>query len=126
MSECNCTLRETAVGDGCRYCNPQFLIDHLADERDEQAVEIEQLQYRVKELRSQLEAGRECNYAKGARIIELEAENAELRESALELCSAVENEEEFPPVKFALRCLMLVNRIRKLAASQQADDEGEA
>lgn len=50
MSECKCTLRETAVGDGCRYCNPQFLIDHLADERDEQAVEIEQLQDRVKEL----------------------------------------------------------------------------
>jgi hypothetical protein len=34
-------------------------------------------------------------------------------QSALELCKAVENEEGFPPAKFALRCLMLVNRVRK-------------
>ena len=42
-----------------------------------------------------------------------------LTEKALELCRAVENEEEFPPAKFALRCLMLVNQVRRLAATQQ-------
>ncbi|EAZ97240.1 hypothetical protein [Marinobacter sp. ELB17] len=36
---------------------------------------------------------------------------------ALELCNAVENKEEFSPSKFALRCLMLVNQVRKLAAT---------
>lgn len=80
---------------------------------------IAELEARVKELEA-------INLGLTKTLVEMETENAELRESALELCSAVENEEEFPPAKFALRCLMLVNRIRKLAASQQADDEGEA
>lgn len=45
----------------------------------------------------------------------LRAENEALKAKAIELCAAVENKEEFPPHKFALRCLMLVNQVRKLA-----------
>ena len=44
---------------------------------------------------------------------------------ALELCRAVENEEGFPPAKFALRCLMLVGQIRKLAEEAPAPKQGE-
>lgn len=38
-------------------------------------------------------------------------------ECGLELADAVENKEDLKPAKFALRCLMLVARIRKLAGA---------
>jgi len=57
-----------------------------------------------------------------ARVAELEAASAVvpvgLADKALELCCAVENKEEFPPAKFAIRCLMLINQVRKLASQQ--------
>lgn len=50
MSECNCDMRTKLVGDGCQYCNPQYVIEHLTDERDELEKEIEQLQQQNAEL----------------------------------------------------------------------------
>lgn len=38
-------------------------------------------------------------------------------ECGLELADAVENKEGFKPAKFALRCLMLVARLRRLAGT---------
>lgn len=31
-SKCKCTLAQSLVGDGCRYCQPQDYIDRLRDE----------------------------------------------------------------------------------------------
>jgi hypothetical protein len=31
-SKCKCTLAQSLVGDGCRYCQPQYYIDRLRDE----------------------------------------------------------------------------------------------
>jgi hypothetical protein len=31
MSKCACTMRIRILGDGCRYCQPQFYIDSLDD-----------------------------------------------------------------------------------------------
>jgi len=31
MSSCKCTMAQSAVGDGCRYCQPQEYIDRLHD-----------------------------------------------------------------------------------------------
>jgi hypothetical protein len=31
MSECKCSWSISALGDGCRYCQPQEYIDQLAD-----------------------------------------------------------------------------------------------
>lgn len=33
--ECKCSLRQRALGDGCRYCNPQLFIDMLLEELEE-------------------------------------------------------------------------------------------
>ena len=47
-------------------------------------------------------------------LMEQERIESELKEAVLELCQAIENKEEFAPPKFALRCLFLINRVRKL------------
>ncbi|MFT7338159.1 MAG: hypothetical protein ACI92B_001488 [Marinobacter maritimus] len=49
-----------------------------------------------------------------------------LAEKALELCNAVENKEGFPPAKFALRCLMLVNQVRELAGQGKSQSHASA
>ena len=40
---CKCDLRTRAVGDGCRYCNPQHYIDILEDQTKDDSAEIEEL-----------------------------------------------------------------------------------
>lgn len=52
MSECKCDMRTKLVGDGCRWCNPDYYIGVLEDQTTEQAEEIEQLQQQNAELRS--------------------------------------------------------------------------
>lgn len=54
----------------------------------------------------------------------LKARVAKLEKNALDLCDAVENKEEFPPAKFALRCLMIINRIRNVGPSKDTTNEG--
>jgi len=36
MSDCNCTLRERLVGDGCEVCNPE-LAKELAEDLEKSA-----------------------------------------------------------------------------------------
>jgi len=44
MGDCKCSMRIKLVGDGCRYCNPQYWINHFVDERDELQSRIEELE----------------------------------------------------------------------------------
>lgn len=32
MDKCTCTMAQKTVGDGCRYCNPQYAIDMLIEQ----------------------------------------------------------------------------------------------
>lgn len=32
LRECKCDMRTSLVGDGCRYCNPQYYIDMLEEQ----------------------------------------------------------------------------------------------
>lgn len=41
MSDCNCTMVQKLVGDGCSTCNPQLTIEHLQDEIDEYRIAIQ-------------------------------------------------------------------------------------
>jgi hypothetical protein len=34
MSKCECTMSIQVLGDGCRYCQPQGVIERLTEERD--------------------------------------------------------------------------------------------
>lgn len=50
MSECKCTMSVRALGDGCRYCQPQGYIDRLHDWIDEARAEAEQADELAKAL----------------------------------------------------------------------------
>ena len=44
-----------------------------------------------------------------------EQERDQLKELALQLCDAVENNDDLPPIKYALKCGYLVNQLRQKA-----------
>jgi hypothetical protein len=49
-----------------------------------------------------------------------------LKSKVLELCSAVENDEDLPPVKYALKCGRLINEVKDmLTAAPSPDHSGE-
>lgn len=50
MSECVCDFRTRTVGDGCRYCNPQYYIGVLEAQAKEDAEKLA----KVRELRDRL------------------------------------------------------------------------
>lgn len=62
-------------------------------------------------------AERVCEDALG-HISELLAQVDRLRELSLKLCDAVENNDDLPPIKYALKCGFLVNQTRKAAQEQ--------
>ena len=71
--------------------------------------------------------------AEGAELIPLYAAPQpaqvpdELRAKALDLCAAVENENDLPPVKYSLKCGRLINELRAmLTAAPSPDHSGEA
>lgn len=50
-----------------------------------------------------------------------------LKSKVLELCSAVENDEDLPPVKYALKCGRLINEVKDiLTAAPSPDHSGDA
>lgn len=40
MSKCECALQTSLVGDGCRYCNPQYYIDMLKEQQTEMETDV--------------------------------------------------------------------------------------
>ena len=51
MSKCECTMRISILGEGCRYCQPQGLIDthiHIIDEMED---EIEDFKEEIRQLK---------------------------------------------------------------------------
>ena len=45
----------------------------------------------------------------------LEQERDQLKELAMQLCDAVENNDDLPAIKYALKCGYLVNKLRQKA-----------
>ena len=43
-NKCLCTFAEKLTGDGCRYCNPEYLIEVLSDEHDELCAALEAIE----------------------------------------------------------------------------------
>ena len=43
MSKCECSMRISITGDGCRYCQPQEYIDRMGEWLDEERSEVERL-----------------------------------------------------------------------------------
>ena len=43
MSKCKCSFRAKTLGDGCRYCNPDYLISILEDNIEELETELENI-----------------------------------------------------------------------------------
>ena len=41
--KCECDLRTRLVGDGCRYCNPQYYIDMLEELINEEGLMIREI-----------------------------------------------------------------------------------
>lgn len=42
--KCKCSFRIKMVGDGCRYCNPQYYIDILEDQAADDERRIKELE----------------------------------------------------------------------------------
>lgn len=49
-----------------------------------------------------------------------------LKSKVLELCSVVENADELPPIKYAVRCGELINEVNNLLDSVPRDSSVEA
>ena len=88
------------------------------------------LQAEVARLREQLKASEERRLRQGAEItagaqeqigminaecVRLEQRLAQQEMLALQLCDAVENEDNLPPTRFAVRCKKLINQLREQA-----------
>ena len=96
---CKCDLRTRAVGDGCRYCNPQEYIDKLHEQDADYKSEIANLEQQLRNTLALVEKKNEAlmlqashmemyslqishanDYAKITRAIDLEPEDVELVE----------------------------------------------
>lgn len=57
---CKCDLRTRAVGDGCRYCNPQEYIDKLHEQDADYKAEIATLEQQLRNLLALVEKKNEA------------------------------------------------------------------
>lgn len=46
QTKCKCTMSQSVVGDGCRYCQPQEHIDRLEEWLDEERQQLEQSEHK--------------------------------------------------------------------------------
>jgi hypothetical protein len=59
-----------------------------------------------------------------AEVEALKAQLAETKRKGEQVCKAVENEEEHPPAKFALRCLMAITSFRGIYEPEPPEPKG--
>ena len=68
--KCTCDMRTSLVGDGCRYCNPQYYIEMLEDQIKEGDPLIEEIAKWLREAAPYLDEKTERMYLKRAAQVE--------------------------------------------------------
>lgn len=53
--KCKCPLAIRLTGEGCRYCQPQNYIEHLVDQYDDTANELDAANFEIDRLKRQVE-----------------------------------------------------------------------
>lgn len=83
---CKCDLRTRAVGDGCRYCNPQEYIDKLHEQDADYKSEIANLEQQLRNMAALVEKKNEALrsiYDSVGRMSQNEAKNTATQALAL-------------------------------------------
>ena len=89
--KCTCDMRTSLVGDGCRYCNPQYYIEMLEDQIKEGDSLVEEIAKWLREAAPYLDEKTERMYLKCAYQVEnMRCENCAHSPDDISICETDE------------------------------------